>query len=89
MRLKDILKNETISSESVLSKKVGFEGTKTVYNNTLTKQMTEYQKKIDQMETIFSTKEQDLYSKYAKLETIMSNYNNQMTYLSQSLGLSS
>lgn len=88
MRLKDILYDETVSSKSILAQKVGFEGT-TVANNALTKQMTEYQKKIDQMETLFSTKEQDLYSKYAKLETIISGYNNQMNYLSQSLGLSS
>lgn len=89
MRLKDILYDETVSSKSVLAKKVGFEGTTTVANNTLTKQMTEYQKKIDEMEKLFSTKEQDLYTKYAKLETIMNSYNSQMTYLSQSLGLSS
>ena len=89
MRLKDILYDETVSSKSILAQKVGFEGTTTVANNALTKQMTEYQKKIDQMESLFSTKEQDLYSKYAKLETIISSYNNQMNYLSQSLGLSS
>ena len=87
MRLKDILYDETVSSKSILAKKVGFEGTTTVANNTLTKQMTEYQKKIDEMEDLFATKEQALYTKYAKLETIMNNYNSQMTYLSQSLGL--
>ncbi|WP_341479585.1 flagellar filament capping protein FliD [Clostridium gallinarum] len=88
MRLKDILYDETVSSKSVLAKKVGFEGTTTVANNTLTKQMTEYQKKIDEMEDLFADKEQALYTKYSKLETIMNNYNSQMTYLSQALGLS-
>ncbi|WP_288221896.1 flagellar filament capping protein FliD [uncultured Clostridium sp.] len=88
IRLKEILYDETVSSKSILSKKVGFEGTTTVVDNTLTKQMTEYQKKIDEMEKIFSRKEQELYTKYAKLETIMNSYNSQMTYLSQSLGLS-
>lgn len=87
IRLKEILNNETVSSESILSKKVGFEGTKTVANNTLSKQMESYQKKIDEMKSLLADKEQTLYSKYAKLETIMNNYNSQMTYLSQALGL--
>lgn len=88
MRLKDILYDETVSSKSILAQKVGFEGTTTVANNTLTKQMTEYQKKIDEMEDLFADKEQALYTKYSKLETIINNYNSQMSYLSQSLGLS-
>lgn len=88
IRLKETLYDETVSSKSILSKKVGFEGTTTVSNNTLTKQMEEYQKKIDDMEELFDDKEQALYTKYSKLETIINNYNNQMTYLSQSLGLS-
>lgn len=86
-RLKEILYDETVSSKSSLAKKVGFEGTTTVVNNTLTKQMEAYQKKIDEMKSLFSDKEQALYTKYSKLETIMNNYNNQMTYLSQALGL--
>lgn len=88
IRLKEILYDETVSSKSILSKKVGFEGTTTVADNTLTKQMQQYQKKIDEMEDLFAVKEQALYSKYAKLETIMNNYNSQMTYLSQALGVS-
>lgn len=87
IRLKNILYDETVSSKSSLAKKVGFEGTTTVTTNTLTKQMEAYQKKIDQMKSLFSDKEQALYSKYAKLESIMNSYNSQMTYLSQSLGL--
>ncbi|MPM13794.1 hypothetical protein SDC9_60153 [bioreactor metagenome] len=87
MRLKDILNNETVSSKSVLAKKAGFEGTTTIITNTLTKTMEQYQNKIDQMEDLFSQKEQALYNKYAKLESIMNSYNSQMTYLSQSLGL--
>ena len=87
VRLKEILYDEAVSSKSILSKKVGFEGTVTVVDNVLTKQMESYQKKIDEMKNLYSDKEQALYSKYAKLETIMNNYNSQMTYLSQSLGL--
>ena len=87
VRLKEILYDEAVSSKSILSKKVGFEGTVTVVDNVLTKQMEAYQKKIDEMKSLYSDKEQALYSKYAKLETIMNNYNSQMTYLSQSLGL--
>lgn len=88
IRLKDILYNETVTSKSSLAQKVGFEGTTTVANNTITKSMEAYTKKISDMEKVFLTKEQTLYSKYAKLETLMNNYNSQMSYLSQSLGLS-
>lgn len=87
-RLKDILYNETITNTSSLIKKAGYEGTSTVTNNTFTKAMDDYDKKIKQMESIFSTKEQALYNKYAKLETLMNSLNSQQSYLYQSLGLS-
>lgn len=87
-RLKDILYKETVTSKASLLQKAGFEGTTTVANNTITKSMEAYTKKISEMESLFSTKEQTLYSKYAKLETLMNNYNSQMSYLSQTLGLS-
>lgn len=87
-RLKDILYNETITNTSSLIQKAGYEGTSTVVNNTLTKAMDDYDKKIKQMESIFSTKEQDLYNKYAKLESLMNSLNSQQSYLYQSLGLS-
>lgn len=86
-RLKDILYGETVSSTSMLSKKAGIEGTSTSYNNTLTKAIEEYERKIEDMETLFSSKEQALYTKYASLESIMNKYNSQMAYLSQSLGV--
>lgn len=86
-RLKDILYNETISTSSLLAKKAGIEGTSTAHNNTLTKTIEEYQRKIKDMESLYSSKEQALYIKYASLENIMNKYNSQMTYLSQSLGL--
>lgn len=87
VRLKDILYNETVSSKAILAQKVGFEGTTTVVNNILTKQLESYQRKIDEMEDLFAVKEQALYNKYAKLESIMNTYNSQITYLQQSLGM--
>jgi len=87
VRLKDILYNETVSSKAILAQKVGFEGTITIANNTLTKQIESYQRKIEEMEYIFAEKEQALYKKYASLETIMNSYNSQITYLQQSLGM--
>lgn len=88
IRLKDILYKETVKTDSSIMKKAGFEGTTTVSNNTLSKAMEKYAKKIEDMESAFSTKEQSLYNKYSKLEAIMNSYNSQMNYLSQSLGLS-
>lgn len=86
-RVKDVLYNETMTSSSNLLKKAGYEGTVTAYNNTLKKSIEEYERKMADMETEFSKKEQALYSKYAKLETIMNKYNSQQSYLTQQLGL--
>lgn len=88
-RVKDILYSETMTSTSSLAKKAGIEGTASATNNTLYNSIKDYEKKIDDMEVTFSRKEQALYSKYAKLETLMNSLNSQQNYLYQSLGMSS
>lgn len=86
-RLKDVLYNETITSTSNFLKKVGYEGTVTAYNNTLTKSIEEYERKMKDMEIDFARREQALYSKYATLESMMNKYNAQQSYLMQQLGM--
>ncbi|ASW43121.1 flagellar filament capping protein FliD [Clostridium isatidis] len=86
-RIKDVLYNETISSNSNFLKKVGYEGTVTAYNNTLTKSIEEYERKMKDMEINFAKREQALYSKYATLETMMNKLNSQQSYLLQQLGM--
>lgn len=81
-RLKEILDNETQKSSSALLQKAGMEGTATASNNTLSRKITTYEKRIKELESNFSRRQQALYSKYATLETMMNNLNSQMSSLS-------
>ena len=81
-RLKDILDNETQKSSSSLLQKAGMEGSATASNNTLSRKITAYEKRIKELESNFARREQALYSKYATLETMMNNLNAQMSSLS-------
>ena len=88
-RLKDIIYSETMTSTSALSKKAGLLGTATATDNTLSKSIKAYERKMEDMEIIFLRKEQLLYAQYAKLETAMNNYNTQQSSLAQAFGLGS
>lgn len=89
-RLKDILNNEFVSStKSSLIQKAGLEGTVFLNENPLSKQINEYEKKIKEMNSLFSDKEQALYSKYAKLETAMNTYNTQLSNMASYFGTNS
>ena len=81
-RLKEILDNETQKSSSSLLQKAGMEGSATASNNTLSRKITAYEKRIKELESNFARREQALYSKYATLETMMNNLNAQMSSLS-------
>ena len=89
-RMKDILNDEFVSTtKSALIKKAGVEGTASFSQNTLTKQISQYERKIEEMEDALEDKEQALYSKWASIETMMNNYNSQMSYLYSMFGTSS
>lgn len=85
-KLKDTLYSEFKSSTSVLSKKVGLQGTSTFSNNELTKSISDYESKIKDMEKEFTKREQALYSKYATLETMMNKLNSQQSSLQSMFG---
>lgn len=87
IQLKDTIYKEMKSSASPLAKKVGFEGTSTFTSNELTKNLSNYEKKIKDMEKDLAKKEQALYSKYATLETMMNRLNAQQSQLAAQLGL--
>ena len=80
-RLKSIFDKETQTSSALLLKKAGMEGSATSSNNTLSKKIAKYEEKITRMQTIFASKQQALYSKYARLETLMNNLNSQSSSL--------
>lgn len=88
-RIKTILYDETMTTSARLLKKAGLEGTSLVSNNELTKSIEQFDRKMKDMETIFSRREQQLYTKYAGLETMMNNLNSQQSYLLSQLGMSS
>jgi len=86
-RLKSILYNETVTTSSVLIKKAGVEGSASVANNELTKSIEKYEKKMVDMEKDFSRREQQLYSKWATIESMMNKLNSQQSYLMSQLGM--
>lgn len=84
-KLKSIFDTETQTNKGSLIKKAGIVGSSTASNNTLSKQITKYEEKISRMQTIFSSKQQALYTKYSRLETLMNNLNSQSNYLTSML----
>ncbi|HBJ2620842.1 TPA: flagellar filament capping protein FliD [Clostridium botulinum] len=87
-QLKDTLDKEFMKSTGSLLEKAGYEGSATFTNNTLTKNISNYEKKIKDMEKSFARREQQLYSKYATLETMMNKLNSQQSNLMSQLGMS-
>lgn len=86
IKLKNTIYSETMQSDSSLAKKVGLEGTGTFTSNTLTKSISDYEKKIKDMQKSLASREQALYTKYANLEKILNQYNAQQSSLTASLG---
>lgn len=86
-RLKTTLYNETVTVVSSLIKKAGIEGSATVVNNELTKSIEKYEQKMEDLEKDFSRREQQLYSKWATIESMMNSLNSQQSYLMSQLGM--
>jgi flagellar hook-associated protein 2 len=86
-RVKSILYSETVTTSSVLIKKAGIEGSASVANNELTKSIEKYERKMLDMEKDFSRREQQLYSKWATIESMMNKLNSQQSYLMSQLGM--
>lgn len=86
-RIKSILFDEAVTVQASLIKKAGIEGSSTVANNQLTKSIEQFDRRMKDMESIFSRREQKLYSQYAKLESMMNKLNSQQSYLMSQLGM--
>lgn len=81
-RMKDVLNTEVVSTtKSALINKAGIEGTTSFTQSTLSKLISEYENKIDELQDWYDDKEQALYTKWANIETLMNNYNSQSSYL--------
>lgn len=68
------------SSTSIFAKKAGIEKTSTDINNLYSEQIRRQEEQIKKLTTKMKTKEQQLYSKFARLEATMSKLNSQMNY---------
>lgn len=88
-RVKNILNDSVMSSSSNFLKKVGYVGTSTYTDNEITKNLLSKERKIEEMESSLSDREERFYLKFANLETIMNKYNAQMASLSSMFGTSS
>lgn len=85
-RLKDIIYDNAISSKGTLMTKAGYEGTSSVSTNEISRQIAQYNKKITNLESVYTQRENALYIRYARLESSISKYTSQQQYLSSMFG---
>ncbi|MVX62356.1 flagellar filament capping protein FliD [Clostridium chromiireducens] len=87
-QLKSTLYDEFKTSTSVLSQKVGLDGTSTQYSNTLSDAIYKKKTLISELNNKYSDKETALYNKYSALETALQNLTAQQSSLASMLGTS-
>ena len=80
-QLQSVLKSETKSSSSALSKRIGFVGTSTENSNTLKLNISKQKTLISELQDKYSDKETALYKKYSALETMLEKLNSQSNSL--------
>ena len=86
VQLQSVMKSEFKSSDSALSKRIGFEGTSTESDNTLSNYIKTQKNLITNLKKKYNTKETALYNKYSNLEVTLSNLNSQYSSLTSLLG---
>ncbi|WP_294394652.1 flagellar filament capping protein FliD [uncultured Clostridium sp.] len=86
-QLQSVLKSEIKLSTSSLSKRIGFSGTSTEKNNTLTTYISKQKKLITELKEKYTTKETALYKKYSSLETMLEKLNAQSNSLYSMLNI--
>lgn len=87
-QLQSVLKSEFKSSSSSLSKRIGFSGTATEKNNTISNKITKQKSLITQLKEKYKDKENALYKKYSALEVMLEKLNAQTNSLYSMLGIS-
>lgn len=86
-QLKAVINDEFKKSTSILSKKVGLDGTSTQYDNTLSKSISEKKQLVKQLNYKLSYRENALYNKYSALEKALQSLNSQQSSLTSMLGM--
>ncbi|QGU95060.1 flagellar filament capping protein FliD [Clostridium bovifaecis] len=91
-RLDDIIQDYTSNSISpsghrgILVEKAGVKGRITEFQNLLSEQIKQKSEMINKLTEQLITKENNYYTQFSKLETIMNQYNAQSSWLTQQLG---
>ncbi|WP_040191247.1 flagellar filament capping protein FliD [Clostridium culturomicium] len=80
-KIKDITYNYAGSSTSIFAKKAGIEKTASAVNNLFSEQIRRQEQYIKDLTSKMSKKENQLYMKFANLESSMNKLNAQMNYL--------
>lgn len=85
-RISSIINDSAVKFDGILLKKAGYKGTLSESDNTITKQLTDQDKSINEMNKKLATKQERYYQMFAKLETAMNQLNAQQSWLTQQLG---
>lgn len=80
-KIKDVTYNYAGSSSGLFVKKAGMERTSTAVDNIFSEQIRNQEKYIKDLTTKMNRREQELYAKFAKLESSMNKLNSQMNYM--------
>ena len=76
----------TLGEKGILLKKAGVEGDRTQNENLIQDELDDYEKRIKDLVNRMADKEEHLYSRFSRLETMMSKLNQQSGWLAQQLG---
>ncbi len=85
-KMTDILKKQVVNFDSIFARKAGFATGTYATINEMTLDIKDRQKKIEEMESAYTTKEDLLYSKYSKLESSLAELQSQQSSLASYLG---
>lgn len=80
-KIKDVTYKYAGSSSGLFVKKAGMERTSTAVDNIFSEQIRNQEKYIKDLTTKMNRREQELYAKFAKLESSMNKLNSQMNYM--------
>lgn len=85
--MQDNIRTTSVNGQrGALLEKAGMTGDRSLYNNTLYNQITDYDEKIDSLNSAMVDKENSYYSQFAQLETLINNMNSQSSWLTQQFG---
>lgn len=80
-KIKDVMYDYAGSSTSIFVKKAGIEKSSTILNNLYSEQLKKQEDLIKKLQRKMDEREEQLYKRFAKLESAMNKFNSQQSYL--------